>query len=206
MLTSIMENGITLSVSITLFPDGSTQIALPPETRDLLAALVANSPPTPPGFAPPPDYTLSLKPGKDRDYKWPNLIEAYTRVLEGTLHVRGKDYAVVVGHPKHKRTSSGRKRDRVTVWINRYPTIEVVEGDNGQAASVIRSKHDRGNANALSDVPDDYRAFGFTLDKFNSVVKGPRASNAYAVIDDLDHTDAWVLHAYLRYVGRRQRP
>jgi excisionase family DNA binding protein len=138
------------------------------------------------------------------DHTWPDKnTESFVDVREGVVSRNGRDYHVRVGFTFRK--SSGKRRRRSLVLVDRYASVEFVAADeksNGKMASIIRDRNGK-QLPVGASLPAEYRSLN--VGPYRSVVDGPGSANGLAVICDADDLDAMVRHALIRYQFRKER-
>ena len=135
------------------------------------------------------------------DFNWPKKgggsnTEHYDKVYEATFTTDGQEYTFKVGFGN--RESSGRARRRVTVWLGNRAVVEFAGSTDyerdGLLAGIIRLKN--GRQLTTQRIPDEYREF--RLARYNTIVRGPRASTGTAVIVHKDDLGSMLEHAIIR--------
>lgn len=135
------------------------------------------------------------------DFNWPKTggggyPEHYDKAYEATTTVSGQEYTFKIGFGN--RESAGQKRRRFTIWLGNRAVVEFAGSNNydddGLLAGIIRLRN--GKQLTTQRIPDEYK--GFRVERYNSVVKGPRASTGMAVIVHKDDLKAMLNHAVIR--------
>lgn len=135
------------------------------------------------------------------DFNWPKTgggdnLEHYDKAYEATATIEGQEYTFKIGFGN--RESAGQERRRVTIWLGNRAVVEFAGGNDyqndGLLAGIIRLKN--GKQLTTQRIPDEYK--GFRVEKYNSVVKGPRASTGMAVIVNKDDLKSMLNHAVIR--------
>lgn len=134
------------------------------------------------------------------DFRWPkeggSLIEHYDKSYIGTKIIDGQQVALKVGFTDRK--AAGQVRKRVTVWLGNRPLVEFAGGNDydndGLLASVIRLKNNK--QLTYQRIPAEYQKF--KVQRYNSVVVGPRASTAFAIVVHKDDLTSMLEHALIR--------
>ena len=110
--------------------------------------------------------------------------------------IDGHEYTFKIGFGNRK--SSGQERRRVTIWLGNRAVVEFAGSNNydddGLLAGIIRLRN--GKQLTTQRIPDEYK--GFRVERYNSVVKGPRASTGMAVIVHKDDLKSMLNHAAIR--------
>lgn len=135
------------------------------------------------------------------DFNWPKTggggyPEHYDKAYEATTTIEGQEYTFKIGFGNRK--SAGQERRRVTIWLGNRAVVEFAGSNDyqndGLLAGIIRLKN--GKQLTTQRIPDEYR--GFRVEKYNSVVKGSRASTGMAVIVNKDDLKSMLNHAVVR--------
>jgi len=135
------------------------------------------------------------------DFNWPKKgggsnTEHYDKTYEATFTTNNQEYTFRVGFGS--RESSGQVRRRITIWLGNRAVVEFAGSNDyerdGLLAGIIRLKN--GKQLATQRIPDEYREF--RLAKYNTIVKGPRASTGMAVIAHKDDLKSMLEHALIR--------
>src|SRR5215813_4086652 len=87
------------------------------------------------------DTWLHLAPAADFGHTWPDgTAEHFQHVQEGTASYAGREYHVRLGFTV--RDTTGRRRTRCALFVNRYPAVEFVKAEETDrvepAASIIK--------------------------------------------------------------------
>lgn len=139
---------------------------------------------------------------KPFDFYWPKKggggsPEHYDKAYDATKVLNGRYYTFRVGFGN--REVAGQMRRRVTIWIGSRAVVEFAGSNNyendGLLAGVVRLKNGK-QLSSYQSIPREYS--GFRLDRYNSVVDGPRASTNMAVIADKDDLITMLEHAFIR--------
>ena len=134
------------------------------------------------------------------DFRWPkeggSMVEHYEKSFIGTRMIDGQQIALKVGFTDRK--AAGQVRRRVTVWLGNRPLVEFAGSNNydndGLLASVIRLKNNK--QLTYQKIPAEYQ--NFNVQRYNSVVNGPRASTAFAIVVHKDDLKLMLEHALIR--------
>jgi len=135
------------------------------------------------------------------DFNWPKKggggnLEHYDKGYEATTIINDQEYTFRIGFGN--RESAGQERRRVTIWLGNRAIVEFAGSNDYQSdgllAGIIRLKN--GKQLTTQRIPDEYK--GFRIEKYNSVVKGPRASTGMAVIVHKDGLKSMLNHAVIR--------
>lgn len=139
------------------------------------------------------------------DFSWPKTggggyPEHYDTTFEATATVNDHEYTFKIGFGN--RESAGQERRRVTIWLGNRAVVEFAGSNDyqndGLLAGIIRLKN--GKQLTTQRIPDEYR--GFRVEKYNSAVKGPRASTGMAVIVHKDDLKSMLNHAVIRAIWK----
>ncbi len=148
------------------------------------------------------DSKLNTVP--DFTFTWPdNKVEQFTEAREGVISHGGKEYRVKLGFTV--RSSSGKRRRRCLILVDRYASVEFVAADeksNGRMASIIKDR-DGKQLPVGATLPPEYN--GVPVGPYRDVVQGIGASNGLAVVCDESDIEAMVKHALIRYLFRKDR-
>jgi len=135
------------------------------------------------------------------EFKWPKIggggqPEKYDKAFEATTITGGQEYTFKVAFTNRK--SAGLLRRRVTIWLGSRAIVEFAGSNNyendGLLAGIIRLKNNKQLTS--QKIPEEYKAF--RVEKYNSIVQGPRASTAMAVIAHKDDLESMLEHAVIR--------
>jgi excisionase family DNA binding protein len=135
------------------------------------------------------------------DFKWPKKggggnVEHYDKGYEATREINGQEYTFKIGFGS--RESAGQIRRRITIWLGNRAIVEFAGSNDyendGLLAGIIRLKN--GKQLTSQKIPEDYRVF--RIDRYNSIVRGPRARTAMAVISHKDNLECMLEHAVIR--------
>ena len=161
---------------------------------------VETSQPTPVKI-PLSESTVNIIEAEPFDFNWPKTggggyPEHYDKAYEATKMIDGHEYTFKIGFGNRK--SSGQERRRVTIWLGNRAVVEFAGSNNydddGLLAGIIRLRN--GKQLTTQRIPDEYK--GFKVERYNSVVKGPRASTGMAVIVHQDDLKSMLNHAVIR--------
>jgi excisionase family DNA binding protein len=147
----------------------------------------------------------ALERAETFSYTWPGgTVEEYTQAYEGTVKVDDTQVAAKIGIGE--RHAAGKLRKRIVVFLDGRPTVEFAGVDDfdksGLVASVITLRN-RKRLRPGQRVPDEYKLF--RLVRYNTVVTGPHAMSAMAVMASINDLDTMVSHAVIRAMLRDQR-
>jgi excisionase family DNA binding protein len=134
------------------------------------------------------------------DFRWPkeggSSVEHYETGYSAAKAVDGQQIALKLGFSDRK--AAGQMRKRVTIWLGNRPLVEFAGSNDydkdGILASVIRLKNNK--QMTYQRIPAEYE--GFRVERYNSVVNGPRASTAFAVVVHKDDLTSMLDHALIR--------
>jgi len=135
------------------------------------------------------------------DFAWPKRggggrTEHYDKGYEATKKINSQEYVFRIGFGNRK--SAGEVRRRVTIWLGNRAIVEFAGSNDhesdGLLGGIIRLKN--GKQLAGQRVPDEYR--NFRVERYNSIVRGPRASTGMAVVVHKDDLESMVAHAIIR--------
>lgn len=139
------------------------------------------------------------------DFSWPKkggggYVEHYDRCYQATKVLDGQQYDFKIGFGN--REVAGQMRRRVTIWLGYRAVVEFAGSNDyendGLLAGVIRLRNGKQLSNTR--VPDEYK--GFKVGKYNSIVRGPRASKGMAVIVHRDDLRSMLDHAVIRAIWK----
>jgi excisionase family DNA binding protein len=139
------------------------------------------------------------------DFNWPKTgggdnLEHYDKGYEATTMINGQEYTFKIGFGN--RETSGRIRRRVTIWLGNRAIVEFAGSNNyendGFLAGIIRLKN--GKQLTSQRIPEEYREF--RIERYNSVVQGPRASTGVAVVAHKDDLNSMLEHAVIRAIWK----
>jgi excisionase family DNA binding protein len=140
--------------------------------------------------------TWSLEETGPFDFRWPNIVEHYQKGYNAIKMVDGQQIILKVGFSD--REAAGQMRKRVTVWLGNRPLVEFAGSNDydkdGILASVIRLKNNK--QMTYQRIPAEYE--GFKVQRYNSIVNGPRASTAFAIVVHKDDLTSMLEHAIIR--------
>lgn len=135
-------------------------------------------------------------------YMWPNgFTEEYCLAYEGTFEDTSRHFEVKVGIGE--REAAGKNRKRVLVLVNGRPTVEFAGADDFERSGLVVSLITLPNKKRLKahqPIPKEYRSFD--VRQYNSLIKGPRAAKAMAVVAKIDDLNTIVSHAINRVIYR----
>jgi hypothetical protein len=137
------------------------------------------------------------------DFSWPkkegsdiNNVEHYDLVYEATKVINNQEFTFKIGFGN--RETSGQMRRRVTIWLGNRAIVEFAGSNNfeqdGLLAGIIRLKN--GKQLTTLKIPEEYR--NFRVEKYNSIVRGARASTGMAVIVNKEDLESMLEHAVIR--------
>lgn len=134
------------------------------------------------------------------DFRWPkeggSTIQHYEKGYNGTRMVDGQQVVLKVGFSDRK--AAGQMRKRVTIWLGSRPLVEFAGSNDydkdGILASIIRLKNNK--QMTYQRIPAEYE--GFKVQRYNSVVNGPRASTGFAIVVRKDDLTSMLEHALIR--------
>ena len=146
------------------------------------------------------ENTWALEEIGSFEFRWPkeggSSVEHYERGHSATRLVDGQQVVLKLGFSDRK--AAGRMRKRVTIWLGNRPLVEFAGGNDydkdGVLASVIRLRNNK--QMTYQRIPAEYE--GFKVQRYNSIVKGPRASTAFAVVVHKDDLTSMLEHALIR--------
>jgi len=147
------------------------------------------------------ESTLDIVESEPFDFNWPktgggSYPEHYDKAYEATTTVSGQEYTFKIGFGN--RESAGQERRRVTIWLGNRAVVEFAGSNNyqndGLLAGIIRLKN--GKQLTTQRIPDEYKEF--RVERYNSIVNGPRASTGMAVIVHKDDLKSMLKHAVIR--------
>lgn len=136
------------------------------------------------------------------DFNWPNKgggdnLEHYDKGYEATGVVNGQQCTFKLGFGI--REAAGQPRRRVTIWLGNRAVVEFAgsnDFDNdGLLAGIIRLRSGK-QLSPYQKIPDEYK--GFRVERYNSIVQGPRASTNMAVVVHKDDLKSMLEHAVIR--------
>lgn len=147
------------------------------------------------------DRDWNIDEAEPFDFNWPKTggggyPEHYDKAYEATASINGHEYTFKVGFGN--RESAGQERRRITIWLGNRAIVEFAGSNDyendGLLAGIIRLRN--GKQLTTQRIPDEYR--GFRVERYNSVVNGPRASKGMAVIVHKDDFESMLNHAVIR--------
>jgi excisionase family DNA binding protein len=148
--------------------------------------------------------SLDFRSVSDFDYVWPDgKHEHFTDARETVVPYGGKSYHIKVAFTF--RNSSGKRRRRSLVLVDRYASVEFVAADDqttGRMASIIRDRSGK-HLPIGATLPPEYQ--GLPTGPYREVVEGSGAANGLAVICDAGDLELMVKHALIRYQFRKDR-
>ncbi len=151
--------------------------------------------------APVPESTLNIVEIGAFDFNWPKKggggnLEHYDEGYEATTIISGHEYTFKIGFGN--REAAGQKRRRITIWLGNRAIVEFAGSNDYQndelLAGIIRLKN--GRQLTTQRIPDEYK--GFKVERYSSVVQGPRASTGMAVVVHKDDINHMLEHAVIR--------
>lgn len=136
------------------------------------------------------------------DFDWPeqggSKPEHYDKGYSATGLIDGQQYTFRLGFGNRK--AAGMMRRRVTIWLGNRALVEFAGSNDYESddllASVIRLKNNKQLSASYQRIPGDYR--NFEVRRYNSIVKGPRASTSMAVVVNKDDLKSMLEHAIIR--------
>lgn len=136
------------------------------------------------------------------DFNWPKKkngdshCEHYEKGYEAITTINGREFTFKIGFGNRK--SAGQARRRVTIWIGNRAIVEFAGANdhesNNLLAGIIRLKN--GKQLTTTKIPEEYKRF--RVERYNSIVRGPRASNGMAVIVQENDFNSMLEHAVIR--------
>lgn len=135
-------------------------------------------------------------------FHWPqkgggSYDEYYGKCYETTRLIDGRHYTFRIGFGE--REVAGQERCRVTIWIGGRAIVEFAGSNDfeadGMLAGVIKLP-DGSQLSPYQKVPSEYT--GFKIARYNSVVRGRRASSNMAVVVHKDDLESMLKHAIIR--------
>jgi len=151
--------------------------------------------------APLSESTVNIIETEPFDFNWPKTggggyPEHYDKVYEATRMIDSQEYTFKIGFGNRK--SAGQERRRVTIWLGNRAVVEFAGSNNydddGLLAGIIRLRN--GKQLTTQRIPDEYK--GFRVERYNSVVQGPRASTGMAIVVHKDDIKSMLEHAVIR--------
>jgi excisionase family DNA binding protein len=148
-----------------------------------------------------PESSLNIIETGSFDFNWPKKggggnLEHYDKGYEVTTIINGQEYTFKIGFGN--RESAGQKRRRITIWLGNRAVVEFAGSNDyendGLLAGIIRLKN--GKQLTTQRIPEEYRSF--RVERYSSVVQGPRASTGMAVIVHKDDIKSMLEHAIIR--------
>lgn len=145
--------------------------------------------------------------GTGYQYRWPEGIESYDYWVEYVALSEDGEHSIIVGFGR--RTTYGRKRVRVVVWIDGYPQAEFLGADDfnksGEVLSEIKVPGDGGERICRypdGTLPERYALFNVVGLPVRVEARGVR--NAWAVVVNIaDHKTMIALAALRRFERNR---
>lgn len=152
-----------------------------------------------------PGTATALERVEAFSYKWPDgTIEEYHEAYEGAVKTGSAQIQAKIGIGE--RPAAGKMRKRVVVFLDGRPTVEFAGIDDfdksGLVASVITLRN-RKRLKPGQRVPNEYHSF--QLVRYNTVITGPRAMSAMAVLAKINDYDTMISHALIRAMFRNQQ-
>ncbi len=150
---------------------------------------------------PVPESAFNVVETGSFDFNWPKKgggsnLGHYDKGYEVTTMINGQEYTFKLGFGNRK--SAGHERRRVTIWLGNRAVVEFAGSNDyqndGLLAGIIRLKN--GKQLTTQRIPDEYK--GFKIERYNSVIQGPRASTGMAVIVHKDDIKSMLEHAIIR--------
>ena len=135
------------------------------------------------------------------DFNWPKKggggkLEHYDKGYEVTTIISGHEYTFKIGFGN--RESAGQERLRITIWLGNRAVVEFAGSNDyendGLLAGIIKLRN--GKQLTTQRIPEEYK--GFRVERYSSVVQGPRASTGTAVIVHKDDIKSMLEHAIIR--------
>ena len=148
------------------------------------------------------DVDWEIAETKPFDFGWPKkgggaYIEHYDKNYDATRTISGRYCTFRVGFGN--RQAAGLMRRRVTIWLGSRAVVEFAGSNDhakdGLLAGIIRLRDGR-QLSPYQRVPDEYK--GFRVERYNSIVEGPRASTNMAVVVHKDDLKSMLEHAVIR--------
>lgn len=141
------------------------------------------------------------------DFYWPkkgggSVTEHYDKAFEATKDINGNPLSFKIAFCNRK--VAGLSRRKVTIWYGKRAIVEFTSSNDyesdGLLAGVIRLRNGA-QLTPAQKPPDEYK--NFKIQRYNSIVKGDRASTNMAVIVDKDDLQTMLEHAYIRAVWKK---
>ncbi len=141
------------------------------------------------------------------DFNWPktgggNVTEHYDKAFEATRDINGNPLTFKLGFGN--RNVAGLLRRKVTIWHGNRAIVEFTSSNDYESdrllAGVIRLRNGA-QLTPSQKIPDEYK--NFKIQRYNSIVKGARASTNMAVVVDKDDLQTMLEHAYIRAVWKQ---
>jgi excisionase family DNA binding protein len=141
------------------------------------------------------------------DFNWPktgggNVTEHYDKAFEATRDINGNPLTFKLGFGN--RNVAGLLRRKVTIWHGNRAIVEFTSSNDYESdrllAGVIRLRNGA-QLTPSQKIPDEYK--NFKIQRYNSIVKGARASTNMAVVVDKDDLRTMLEHAYIRAVWKQ---
>lgn len=135
------------------------------------------------------------------DFSWPKrggggYAEHYDEAYEATKVLGGRHYTFRIGFGH--REVAGLMRRRVTLWLGSRAVVEFAGGNDfdhdGLLAGIIRLKD--GRQLKTNRIPEEYNRF--KVQRYDTIVRGPRASTGMAVVAHKDDLKTMLEHAFIR--------
>lgn len=134
------------------------------------------------------------------DFNWPkkggSKAEHYDKGFNATRLINGHQITFRLGFGNRK--AAGKERRRVTIWNGNRAIVEFAGSNNyendGLLASVIKLKNNK--QLTYQKIPGEYK--NFNLKRYNTIVKGPRASTSLAIVVNKDDLKSMLEHAMIR--------
>jgi excisionase family DNA binding protein len=141
------------------------------------------------------------------DFSWPktgdkNNVEHYDEAYEATRTINGQQLTLKIGFGN--REVAGLMRRRGTIWLGNRAIVEFAGSNDfdktGKLASVIRLRNNR-QLTPFNRIPPEYSKY--KIKKYNSVIKGPRASTNMAIVVHKDDLKSMLDHALIRATWKK---
>ena len=136
------------------------------------------------------------------DFQWPKNVEHFDTGFTVIQAVNGRHIKFRIGFGN--REAAGKKRCRVIVWIDERPLVEFAGGNdyesNGLLASVIKLPNNK-QLTPYQNLPKEYK--DFKVARYDSIVRGPRASRNMAVVVHKGDLRTMLRHAIIRATWKK---
>ena len=152
-----------------------------------------------------PKHHWSIEEIQPFDFNWPKRgggghLQHYDKGYEGTTTIHGQEYTLKLGFCMRKAADIMRRR--VTIWLGNRAIVEFAGSNNyeddGLLAGIIRLKN--GKQLTTQKIPDEYKPF--KVEKYNSIIRGARASTGMAVIVQKNDLESMLEHAIIRAIWK----